>query len=191
MSELDLMIFDTETTGIPIWKEPSGGDNQPHIVEVAAVIVNPFTEEVKGELELIVAPDGWEIPDEVAAIHGLTTELATENGLPETEVLQLFLDFWGGRKRIAFNTTFDNRIVRIATKRFCDGDTIDFWKAGSYECAMIGSRKVMGGKQPKLSEAYEYFTGKPLEEAHSAMADVKATIEVYFKMKAAAGQVPG
>ena len=190
MSGLDLFFFDTETTGIPEWKKPSGDDCQPHIVEVAAVRICPFTREVRGELELIVRPDGWEIPEELAAIHGIDQETALEEGQYEPEVLHQFLRMWDGLKRVAFNTTFDNRIIRIATKRFCD-DMVDRWKEGEYECAMIGSRKVMGGKTPKLSEAYEHFMGKPLEEAHSAMADVKATIDIYFAMKEAKGEVPG
>jgi len=181
----DLIIFDTETTGIPVWKEPSGGENQPHIVELAACRVDPESREVKDKLELIVQPDGWEIPKEVSDIHGITTEMAMENGLPEADVLRFFLEFWDGRKRIAYNTTFDNRIIRIATKRFSDEAGIAMWKGGEYECAMIGSRRVIGGKTPKLSEAYQHFMGKEIEDAHSAMGDVLATIDVYFEMKAA------
>lgn len=179
----ELVFFDTETTGIPVWNEPSGGDNQPHIVQLAAALVDPSSREVKDLIDLIVAPDGWEIPDSVAEIHGITAEIATEKGVPEAEALETFLNFWGGRKRIAFNTTFDNRIIRIATKRYSSAETVDHWKAGEYECAMIGSQRVIGGKYPKLAEAYQYFTSKTLEGAHSALVDVMATIELYFMMK--------
>jgi len=183
MSENDLIVFDTETTGIPDWKQPSHYDIQPHLVEIAAVRVNPESRHIEQKLELMVSPDGWTIPDEVAEIHGITTEKALENGLPEKDVLDMFLDFWAGRKRIAFNTTFDNRIIRIATKRFSDKPTIAMWKGGEYECAMYGSRRVMGGKIPSLAEAYRYFIGGELDDAHTAMGDVLATVEIYFKMK--------
>jgi len=179
----EIIVFDTETTGIPDWKTPSGGDNQPHIVELAACRVNVEDRRVIDDFQFIVEPDGWEIPQEVADIHGITTERALEAGIPEAMVLEKFLAFWGGRKRVAYNTTFDNRIIRIATKRFGDELTIASWKGGEYECAMLGSRRVMGGKQPKLSEAYQYFMGREIEDAHSAMGDVLATIDVYFAMK--------
>jgi DNA polymerase-3 subunit epsilon len=82
--------------------------------------------------------------------------------------------------RVAFNTTFDNRIIRIALKRFFSNETADAWKAGSYECAMAAARKVMGGKQPKLVDAYKYFTGLELVGAHNAMADTLAARDVFF-----------
>ncbi len=179
----DIIVFDLETSGIPDWKTPSGGDHQPHIVQLAAARVNVETREVADFMDVLVKPDGWEITEELTAIHGITHERALEEGEPEEEVLDKFLGFWGGRKRVAYNTTFDNRIIRIATKRFSSDQIIDDWKAGEYECAMIGSRKVMGGRNPKLEVAYKHFTGKEMEGAHNAAFDVHATIQVYFAMK--------
>lgn len=178
-----LLGFDTETTGLPNWKTPSGGDDQPHIVSLAAVLVDEETREVAQSIDLIVKPEGWIIPDETIEIHGITNEMAHDIGIPEHIVLGIFLSMWQGRKRIAFNTTFDNRIIRIATKRYSSEPMIDSWKEGEYECAMAASRKVMGGKNPKLEAAYEYFTGNKLEGAHNAMVDTKACMEVYFAAK--------
>lgn len=180
----EIIVFDTETTGIPIWKSPSGGDDQPHIVQLAAALVNTETQKVGETFDYIIRPDGWEISEEMTAIHGISHEQAMDEGEPEDVILDLFLSFWNNRKRVAYNTTFDNRIIRIGTKRYFDEDVSANWKAGEYECAMIGSRCIMGGKQPKLEEAYRYFFGEEMEDAHNAAADVAATIRVYFAMKA-------
>lgn len=179
----EIIFFDTETTGLPNWKEPSGDKVQPHIVQLAAVQVDEDSKEIIQSINLIVKPDGWEIPQETIDIHGITTEMAMDVGISETDVLEIFLQLWRMKKRVAFNTTFDNRIIRIATKRYAGEAVINSWKEGEYECAMIASRKIMGGKNPKLTAAYKHFTGKDLENAHSAMADTLACMEVYFSIK--------
>lgn len=177
-----LVFFDTETQGIPNWKEPSDAECQPHLVQLAAVKVKPSTQEIIETFDIIIKPDGWEIPEEVVEIHGITTEYATENGVPEIEVLDEFLKFYDGLKRIAYNTTFDNRIIRIAIKRYLEESDLDAWKAAPYECAMIKARKHLGGKNPKLVNAYEKITGEEMIGAHNAMSDVLATVEIYFAM---------
>jgi len=181
----NLLFWDTETCGIPQWREPSGSDSQPHIVSLAALMVNEESKEIIQSLDLIVKPDGWEIPQDTIEIHGITNEHAAEVGIPEHIVLGIFLQIWQGRKRVAYNTTFDNRIIRIATKRYSPESMIDNWKEGEYECAMIASKKAMGVKSVKLIDAYKHFTGKELEGAHNAMNDTKACMDVYFAIKEA------
>jgi len=178
-----LVFFDTETSGLPAWKEPSDSENQPHIVQLAAVIVNRNTQLITKKLDYIVKPNGWEISEDTIEIHGITNEYAAEHGLPEDEVLNKFLEFYNGIKRVAYNTTFDNRIIRIAIKRFLGIEKADEWKANPYECAMIKARKFLGGKNPKLVDAYEKITGEEMQNAHNAMADVLATVDIYFRME--------
>ena len=177
------IFFDTETTGLPDWKQPSESPEQPHMVQLAAHLVDLDSRKIIQSMDVIIKPDGWVIPEETVAVHGITTEYALEVGIPEKQALEMFLSISGGRKRIAFNTTFDNRIIRIATKRFCDEEVQEKWHEGEYECAMIASRKIMGGKQPTLEEAYRHFTGKEIENAHTALADTNACMEIYFAIE--------
>lgn len=182
------LFFDLETTGLPNWKEPSGGDNQPHIVQLAAKLVDIDERKVLRKMDVIVKPEGWIIPQETIDLHGITMDKANEEGIDEIDALTDFLELWEGVPRVAHNTTFDNRIVRIATKRYCDDIMIDAWHEGSYECTGLLSKPIMkmepknryGYKMPKLIEAYKFFTGKDLEGAHNAMVDVDACIEVYY-----------
>jgi DNA polymerase-3 subunit epsilon len=39
------LAFDTETTGIPDWKMPSESEYQPHLVQLAAILVDADTRE--------------------------------------------------------------------------------------------------------------------------------------------------
>lgn len=188
---MNILFYDTETTGLPDWKSPSESDSQPHIVQLAAILADSDTREVIDHLNLIVRPDGWVIPDETIAVHGITNEMAAEQGVSEVEALEAFLNLWGGCLRVAHNKTFDQRIIRIATKRYCDEEAIEAWaNKDNHECTMsmskpilkLGTRGRYGYKAPKLSEAYEHFTGSPLEGAHNAMIDAEACMEIYWAM---------
>jgi len=187
-------FFDTETTGLPLFKEPSDHPSQPHIVQLGACLVDLDTRKIISTLDVIIRPDGWTIPDDVAVIHGITTELAADVGVPESLAVEMLLDMTRGRLRIAHNEQFDARIVRIACKRHFDQSSVDEWKDGRAACTALlatpilklpptAKMKAAGFnkfKTANLSEAVEHFTGKKLENAHSALADVHGCMAVWF-----------
>lgn len=186
----EIVSYDTETTGIPDWKVPSDDPSQPHLVQLGAIVVDAETREVIDTLDVIIKPDGWEIPDEVAEIHGITTERALTEGIPETEAVDRLLAMCAGRHRVAYNRTFDQRIIRIALKRYGYGqELMDAWgDKDTHDCSMLLAKPIMqlppkgryGYKSPKLSDAYKFFTGEELQNAHTALADAKACIAVYW-----------
>jgi DNA polymerase-3 subunit epsilon len=182
-------FYDTETTGLPLWSIPSSDTAQPHIVEFAGAVVDLDSKEIVHSASVIVRPDGWEIPAEVTALHGISTEEAYDVGVPEKVAIQLAMDLWRtAGLRVGHNEGFDARILRIGIKRHLpeyDGieDLAERWKAGEKYCTAHGSRPIVAlpkSKMPTLTEAYIHFTGKTLEGAHSAYADVEATVAVYF-----------
>lgn len=198
----DLVLFyDTETTGLPDFKAPSSEPHQPHLVQLGACLADANTREVLQTLDVIIQPDGWDIPDEVAKIHGITTEKAQALGVPEQLALDLFLNLWEKatvrRKRIGHNESFDARIIRIAIKRYHDDALADFWKGGVSDCTMQlakpicnlppTERMIASGrnfvKNPNLSEAHRHFLGTDFENAHSAIADVHACMAVYWAIQ--------
>lgn len=190
------IFFDTETTGLPLFKEPSEHPGQPHIVQLAACLVDMETRKTIASMDVIVKPDGWTISDDVAAIHGITTEHAMQVGVPEALAVDMFLALWGERTRIAHNEQFDARIVRIACMRHAPVFA-DQWKSGAAECTQTLATPIVKApptqkmraagrnhfKSASLGEAYEHFIGKKLENAHSAMADVQGCMAVYFAIK--------
>jgi DNA polymerase-3 subunit epsilon len=181
-----ILPFDTETSGIPDWQARSNDPCQPHIVQLAALLVDQDTKQVQEFMDVIVKPDGWEITKETSDIHGITMERAMDEGIAEEAALDMFLTLYKRADiRIAHNTTFDNRIIRIALKRYMpDRISDDEWKdKARYYCTMIHARKIMQGKQPKLSEAYLHFMGREMEGAHSAMPDTHACMDIYFAMQ--------
>lgn len=189
MENIQILFLDSETNGLPVWNEPSEGPNQPHIVELAAKLVDLESREVIATLDTIIKPDGWVIPADMTEIHGITTEKALAEGIPESEALNKFMTLWRQSSfRVAHNESFDARIMRIAIKRFLSEEVAEQWKAGEKQCTGLITKPIMqmlpknrfGYKMPKLIEAYQHFMGKPMENAHRAMSDVDGCMAVYF-----------
>lgn len=194
------LAYDTETTGLALFKEPSEHPDQPHIVQLGAILVDLDTRATIASMDVIIRPDGWTIPAEAAQVHGITTEHALAVGIPERTALEIFMTLWDGRQLLGHNESFDRRILRIAQHRFpasvCD-DQRDNWKAAKSHCTQLLSTPILklpptermravGRNHPKsanLGEAYQHFMGKPLENAHSAMADCRAALDVFFAIQ--------
>lgn len=198
-----VLFYDTETSGLPLFNEPSEDPRQPHIVQAAAVLVDVTESGAVSEpiatIDLIARAEGWEIPEDVAKIHGITTERSRQDGISEHLLLDVLHDLWSRADlRVAHNESFDARIVRIAMKRYQMTDELaDAWKAGKAECTGRLSTPILKmtpteamraagrnyPKMPKLTEAYAYFFGAPLVGAHSAMVDAQACMRIWFEIR--------
>lgn len=195
-----LLFYDTETTGLPMFDQPSEHPEQPHIVQLAAALIDSETRKRVAGFDLVIAPDGWTIPGEVAAIHGITTEMAKLVGVSERAAVELLLYLWArAQRRIAHNESFDARIVRIALMRYLRPEDVlhEQWKAAPSDCTQrlatpicrmppTAKMRAVGRhhfKSANLGEAFKHFTGREMLDAHNATADVTACIEVYFAIK--------
>jgi DNA polymerase-3 subunit epsilon len=181
------LFFDTETTGFP--RE----DFTPEIVQIAAIVQDTESLRVLHELNLIVTPHGI-VPDDIAAIHGITTELARKVGVHYGEAHGMFVELLEKADMVvAHNLEFDMQMLELNW-------TSAFFKASEclQYCTMRESIDIVAlppgeyhkvdyskHKPPKLREAYEFFTGQSLQNAHDAMADVRACRDVYFGIQAA------
>lgn len=189
-----ILFYDTETTGLPNWKAPSNDPSQPYITQLAAELWDEESGNTLASMGLIIKPDGWTISEEVEELTGISTELATRFGVPIASALDVFLDMWSMCDlRAAHNETFDMRMIRIAIMRSAEPGLADHWKAGETFCTQARSTKILNlpptakmvaakrfhAKSPNLSEAYQFFTGTELKNAHNAAVDVAACKTVY------------
>jgi DNA polymerase-3 subunit epsilon len=88
------LIFDTETTGLPLFEQPSDHPDQPHLVQLGALLVDLDTRRELASVDLIMRPDGWVIGEEVSKIHGITHELAMDVGVPEAVAVDALISMW-------------------------------------------------------------------------------------------------
>lgn len=198
-----LLAYDTETSGLPNWHAPSEDPSQPHIIELAAKLVDSETRQVLGSMNTLIAPVGFEISQEITDLTGITQDMALRYGVPMAQALELFIALWRNADvRVAHNESFDMRMLRIAIKRdeVMRDETVkgqpfaDYWKAGAASCTASNSTSIVKlpptakmvaakrnhHKTPNLAEAYQFFTGQPLVGAHRASADVDACLAVYW-----------
>lgn len=186
-----ILFFDTETTGLPNFDEKARHPSQPHMVQLAAIL----TEDDGTLLEkfcVLIKPKGWVIPPEVIAVHGITNEMAA-TGMDEAVAARKLLELIRKASLIvAFNVMFDKFIARIAMRRYelITDENDAWWKGLPTYCPMrkmtdicqLPNANGRGGKFkfPKLQEAYQHAFGRPFDKAHDAIADVTATMQLYF-----------
>jgi DNA polymerase-3 subunit epsilon len=105
--------------------------------------------------------------------HGISKEYLVANGLPMKEVGEEFIEFIEGCDMLSYNgNRFD---VKILSKDFkAAGLELDLNR--TFYDALALEAKL----QPRTLDAtYKKYTGKDLENAHNALYDVKATIEIF------------
>ncbi len=184
------LVFDTETTGIPEFSKPSDDPGQPHVVDIACSLFDGTGLEID-RFDAIINP-GVEIPDEVAQIHGITTEIAREHGIQPSEALEKFL---GMVRRavviVGHNVSFDIRMMRIMAARVAG----EKWECPLPEfCTMRRTTNMVrvlkakprfseDWKWPNLSEATQHFFNEPHVDAHRARPDCDAAARIFFHLK--------
>ncbi|HKK10561.1 MAG TPA: DNA polymerase III subunit alpha, partial [Bacteroidales bacterium] len=182
------LIFDTETTGLPKkWKAPlTDFENWPRMVQLAWQC-----HDLEGNFLFaknhVIIPEGYTIPKDVEEVHGISTEVAHEKGIPLKEALIDFVeDVKKAKIIIAHNIEFDINIVgsellrcgmeEVMTKapRLCT-------KTESTEFCAI--RNKSGSlKPPTLTELHLKLFKVPFPEAHNAAADVEATARCFLEL---------
>ena len=191
------LFFDTETTGLPQnWKAPASDlNNWPRLVELAWLLCDEEGNDIEGK-SAIVRPDGFQIPAEAAAVHGISTARALAEGV---ELEPLLKDFAraveASRVLVAHNVSFDERIMGAELLRtglrtgFDERERYCTMKTSTELCA-IPSR--YGFKWPTLSELHQRLFGAIPDGAHAAGTDVEVCARCFFEMKRRGiVQVPG
>ena len=112
-------VFDTETTGLPkIDNAPvSDVDNWPRLVQLSWQVHDALGNLVEYH-NYIVQPDGFVIPINSQAVHGISTNHALKYGLPINEVLDLFMQSASKAKYlVGHNLNFDLNVMGAEFKK--------------------------------------------------------------------------
>ena len=109
---MNVLVFDTETTGLPLWKEPSDDPAQPYIFDIAASLFDGSGLEIE-RFDALVKP-GCPIPYELVLLHGISTEMAMEQGVEIATANAALMGLIADADLIVGrNVSFDVRVARI------------------------------------------------------------------------------
>ena len=184
------LIFDTETTGLPKnWRAPiSDIENWPRCIQIAWQVHDEMGVLLESK-SYIVKPKDFDIPYESEKIHGISTELAYEEGVDLEEVLTEFNNSVSKSKFIiGHNVNFDLNVIGCEfyrnniTSNIELTDVLDTCTELTAElCKLPGGR---GGKfkLPTLTELHEFLFQSSFKEAHNATADVEATARCFLEL---------
>ncbi|MBN8565779.1 MAG: DNA polymerase III subunit alpha, partial [Flavobacteriales bacterium] len=184
------LIFDTETTGLPkSWAAPiSDTDNWPRCIQIAWQLHDEMGNLIEHQ-DYLIQPDGFNIPYDAERIHGISTELAQQNGIQLKEMLEKFnIALSKAKFIVGQNVGFDVNI--LGCEFFRMGIDSPMSKMPILDtCTEVTASllKLPGGrggkfKLPTLTELHQYLFNEPFAEAHNATADVEATTRCFLEL---------
>jgi DNA polymerase III epsilon subunit family exonuclease len=160
VSDLPLVVFDFETTGLD--------SKQDRIIEIGAIRINP--DGTTSEYSTLIDP-GFEISDNITKITGITMDElrgapALDERLPE------FLEFIDGGLLVAHNAEFDMSFLNTACARY--GYQLH-WPC---ICTLKMARILMAELPSKSLDTLAQTFDLRFESRHRSIGDVKVTAEV-------------
>ncbi|WP_179315987.1 DNA polymerase III subunit alpha [Winogradskyella undariae] len=184
------LIFDTETTGLPKrWDAPiTDTDNWPRCIQIAWQLHDAMGNCIEHE-DYLVKPEGFNIPYDAEKIHGISTGLAEEQGIPLSEVLEKFNIALSKTKFVVGqNVKFDLNIMGAEFVRedlanqLQELPVLDTCTEQTASLCQIPGGRYGKFKLPTLTELHQFLFNKPFGEAHNATADVEATTRCFFEL---------
>jgi DNA polymerase-3 subunit epsilon len=159
-----LVVFDLETTAVNL--------DEARIVEMYLYKLN--LDGSREEFYSLVNP-GHKIPSDAIEIHGITDDMVLDKPYFASIGKQV-LEFIGNAALLGFNSNqYD---LPILAKEFgMMGILFDFINRIKLDARIIHQKF----NPSNLSTLYNKYTGKVLENAHSADADTLATLEIFEK----------
>jgi DNA polymerase III subunit epsilon len=162
--EKDLCFFDLETTGSDVYKD--------RIVQIALI---KYPKDGSGPIERKYLVNPLQpISIEATLIHGISNDMVRDAAPFKLLAVEIF-DFIGDSDLGGYNSNrFDIPLLIEEFSRV----GLTFSLEGR---RLIDALQIFYKMEPRtLQAALKFYCGKTLEQAHDALADTRATAEVFF-----------
>jgi DNA polymerase III alpha subunit (gram-positive type) len=174
---MDLVFFDTETTGL-LPDNPK--DPVPGIIEIACIRTTPDASRIIDEFEtkIVLERDRYPVSEDALRINGYSDEKWAGAMKLEDAMFQVVQRMPFGVQLAGHNTSFDIGMLKASIRRA--GMAVPKFYYHYVDTMSLGQPLVAKGHvdNVKLVTLSKFF-GVPHEAAHTAMGDVKATLGVY------------
>ncbi len=184
------IVFDTETTGLPKRYDAPVTDtaNWPRCIQIAWQLHDQMGQLLEHQ-SYIIKPEGFNIPYDAERIHGISTELALQEGISLIEVLDQFnVALAKANFVVGQNVGFDINIMGCELFRMGIESPLQSMRVldtcTEHTASLLQLPGGRGGKfkLPTLTELHQYLFNTPFSEAHNATADVEATTRCFLEL---------
>ena len=161
----DFLVLDTETTGLGYGAE---------VIEIG--VIGPDGHE---RLSSLVRPRAGHVPAAVTAIHGITMN-ELRNAPTFAEVYDALLELARGRRVVAWNAPFDERMVRQSAATWGRRERLK-----GFECAMRAYALARGLRQGRAKlerAAAETGVLTAGRQSHRSSDDARLTLQVLMRV---------
>ena len=184
---MNILFFDTETSGFPSKKLPANHSDQAWVVQIGMILTND--QYIMNQDCFLIASNERNIHPGAEKVHQISTKITDRYGISETFLAVLFDNYLSKADLVvAHNITFDLKMVSNLFARNNMEDAVYNLENRASFCTMKKSTELCklpgkyGYKWPKLSELYSFLFKEGLKGAHDAMVDIKATMKCYFEL---------
>ena len=120
---MKIIVFDTETTGLPEGRNPSICETKkwPHIVQLSYILYD--TEERRVLMyndDIIRISDDVKISEESSSLHGITRSMCKRKGISIRDALDNFnKTLIQAEYAVGHNISFDKRVIMVESLCVC------------------------------------------------------------------------
>ncbi len=180
------LIFDTETSSFTNKNLPAKDPRQAHLLQLGAVLLDARGETLDEYGATVQLPPDVQIAPGAAEAHGVTIEQVRAGVTPQAAYDAFVALTQRASRLMAYNMPFDWQVLVLFSLQNGFG-LLPFQKImGLNNCIMRVMTPIVNIpnkngtlKFPKLKESYKFCFGREFANAHNALADARATAEVW------------
>ena len=191
---MKILVFDTETTGLPIEKNPSiyQTNKWPYILQLSYVVYDlSLNKIIKQNDKYIKINDNVDISIESQNVHKITREICNKGDLINKVLHEFKKDMNECDLLVGHNVSFDKRMIIVEGIRnkinmnlkptYCTmKNAVDICKI-----ERIGENNELYYKFPTLNELHKQLFNKELNnfKLHNALIDVIVCLKCYIMIE--------